>query len=207
MTTPLELKDTEGWKYVVQIAEASLTLMETLKSNGGHLRKGDGLDIDELRNQKPTLLNAGKTVAFMINTGQDEDTKGDHRAPDTARSSAITAGGGDKKLKWFERIADQFDVSIHASFIAFGVQCLMGVKRWESLVDLSNRLNIVTVNHYASQLLPFIIYAQTTLYQEAAGKTSGKRNELQARIGAFENWKATSKKKRSRAAMITGEIP
>ena len=26
----------------------------------------------------------------------------------------------------------------------------MGVKRWESLVDLSNRLNIVTMNHYAS---------------------------------------------------------
>ena len=58
----------------------------------------------------------------------------------------------------------------------------MGVKQWESLVDLSNRLNDVTLNHYASQLLPFIIYAQTTLYQEAAGRTHAKRNELQARI-------------------------
>lgn len=30
MTTPLELKESagEGWKYCVQIAEASLTLME-----------------------------------------------------------------------------------------------------------------------------------------------------------------------------------
>ena len=96
---------------------------------------------------------------------------------------------------------------MHASFIAFGIQCLMGVKQWESLVDMSNRLNQVTMNTFASQLLPFIIFAQTTLYQEAAGKTLAKRSELQARIQAFENWKLTNKKKRSRQAMITGEIP
>ena len=30
---------------------------------------------------------------------------------------------------------------------------------------------------------------------------------MEARIQAFENWKATSKKKRSRTASITGEIP
>lgn len=96
--------------------------METLKSNGGHLRKGDGLDIDELRNQKPTLLNAGKTVAFMINTGEEEAKDGGPKPLDTGRSSQSTAGGsGNKGLKWFERIADQFEVSIHASFIAFGV--------------------------------------------------------------------------------------
>jgi hypothetical protein len=74
----------------------------------------------------------------------------------------------------------------------------MGVKQWESLVDLSNRLNDVSLNLYASQLLPFIIYAQTTLYQEAASRTAAKRHELQARIQAFENWKLTNKKKRSR---------
>jgi hypothetical protein len=54
----------------------------------------------------------------------------------------------------------------------------MAVGKWESLVDLSNRLNDATVNTFAQQLLPFIIYAQTTLYQEAALKTLGKRNEL-----------------------------
>ena len=74
----------------------------------------------------------------------------------------------------------------------------MGVKQWESLVDLSNRLNDVTLNHYASGLLPFIIYAQTTLFQEAAGNTSAKRNDLQSRIKQFDNWKLTNKKKRSR---------
>jgi hypothetical protein len=73
--------------------------------------------------------------------------------------SSSTSGGGSKGLKWFEKIANEFEVSIHASFIAFGIQCLMGVKQWESLVDLANRLNEVTINTFASQLLPFIIFA------------------------------------------------
>jgi hypothetical protein len=58
----------------------------------------------------------------------------------------------------------------------------MGVMKWESLVDISNRINTASENVYASQLLPFIIYAQTTLYDDAAGKTNDKRNELQVRI-------------------------
>lgn len=184
--------------------------MEQLKSNGGRLRKNTNRDVDEIKNQKPTLYVGGKTVAFSLH---EEEEKGLKRSDSkdtlgTARSSASASNGaGGKGIKWFEKIADQFEVSIHASFIAFGVQCLMGVKQWESLVDLSNRLNLVTVNEYASQLLPFIIFAQSTLYQEAAGKTHSKRNDLQARIQGFENWKLTNKKKRSRQAMITGEIP
>ena len=55
--------------------------------------------------------------------------------------------------------------------------------------------------------MPFIIYAQTTLFQQAASSTGDKKRELEARIQAFENWKLTSKKKRSRTASITGEIP
>lgn len=34
LTTPLELKETEGWKYVVLLAEASLYLIEYLKGGG-----------------------------------------------------------------------------------------------------------------------------------------------------------------------------
>jgi hypothetical protein len=83
----------------------------------------------------------------------------------------------------------------------------MSVQKWESMVDISNRLNSATENAFASQLLPFIIYAQTTLYQQAADTTSDKKRALEQRIQAFENWKATTKKKRSRQAMLTGEIP
>ena len=98
-------------------------------------------------------------------------------------------------------------MTTQASFISFALQCLMCVSKWESMVDISNRLNSATENQFASQLLPFIIYAQTTLYQQAADDTAAKKRELDGRIQEFENWKLTSKKKRSRTASITGEIP
>lgn len=83
----------------------------------------------------------------------------------------------------------------------------MCVGKWESLVDLSNRLNLATDNAFASQLLPFIIFAQTTLFEKAASETTEKKRTLETRIQSFENWKLTNKKKKSRQAMITGEIP
>lgn len=83
----------------------------------------------------------------------------------------------------------------------------MAVSKWESLVNISNRLNIATEYEYAYQLLPFIIFAQSTLHKEAEKNTKEKREALEIRIQQFENWKLTSKKKRSRQAMLTGEIP
>jgi hypothetical protein len=49
LTTPLELKETDAWKYVNIIAECSLFLLEHLKG-GGKLRKIAGYDIDEVKN-------------------------------------------------------------------------------------------------------------------------------------------------------------
>jgi hypothetical protein len=84
---------------------------------------------------------------------------------------------------------------------------LMCVGKWESMVDISNRLNTATDNTFSTQLLPFIIFAQTTLFQGASQRTGDKRRQLESRVQQFENWKLTNKKKRSRQAMITGEIP
>ena len=64
-----------------------------------------------------------------------------------------------KGPKWFDQI-DEFDMTTHASFISFAIQCLMSVQKWESMVDISNRLNSATENTFASQLLPFIITIQ-----------------------------------------------
>ena len=55
-------------------------------------------------------------------------------------------------------------MTVQASFIGFSIQCLMCLGKWESLVDMSNRLNDATENSFSLQLLPFIIYAQTTLF-------------------------------------------
>lgn len=117
--------------------------------------------------------------------------------------AAPTPAKGDK---WFNKV-DEFKISLHASLIGFTVQCLMAVQKWESLVDISNRLCSATNNEFASQLLPFIIYAQGTLHEEAARKTAEKRKALEVRVQQFENWKLTGRKKRSRQAMLTGEIP
>lgn len=73
LTTPLELKETEAWKYVVQISEASLVLMEQLKANGGKLRKSWAREIDELKNQKPALNVQNKTVAFSLHQEEGGD--------------------------------------------------------------------------------------------------------------------------------------
>lgn len=47
LTSPTELKETEGWKFVVVLSECSLYLVEYLK-NGGSLRPGVGREIDEI---------------------------------------------------------------------------------------------------------------------------------------------------------------
>ena len=163
-----------------------------------------GRDIDSAPNQQPSFdkESATKTVAFKFEQGTEgveghAQTEGPNAEAKKAEASAV---------RWFEKI-EEFEISIHASLIGFTVQCLMAVSKWESLVDISNRLNSATGNEFASQLLPFIIYAQSTLHGEAARSTSDKRKALEVRIQQFENWKLTSKKKRSRTAMLTGEIP
>jgi cytochrome c oxidase subunit IV len=45
LTTPLELKETEAWKYIVVLSECSLYLVEYLRG-GGALRKLGGNEID-----------------------------------------------------------------------------------------------------------------------------------------------------------------
>jgi len=211
LTNPLELTQGEGWHYVLLIAECSLYLVEHLQ-RGGSLRKMAGRNIDEVKGQKPSFDKDAntKTVAFKFEAGtegveaQAQTEQEDGAAGETKAIQA--ASGAGKGQKWFETI-EEFDISLHASLIGFTVQCLMAVSKWESLVDISNRLDSATGNEFASQLLPFIIYAQSTLHEEAARKTAEKRKALDVRVQQFENWKLTSKKKRSRQAMLTGEIP
>ncbi len=41
---------------------------------------------------------------------------------------------------------------------------------------------MATENLFASQLLPFIIFAQTTLYEKAAAETTDKKRALDTRV-------------------------
>ena len=57
-------------------------MLEYLKG-GGKIRKIGGIDIDEVKNQKPTLLKEpGKTVAFKIQTEEEMNMGGGTLAQD-----------------------------------------------------------------------------------------------------------------------------
>jgi len=93
--------------------------MEQLKQSGGRggLRKHLGEEIDEVKGQRATLANAGKTVAFSMH----EEEKREGGLKDDGSSQSAALGGNSKGLKWFERIANEFEVSIHASFVGFAI--------------------------------------------------------------------------------------
>lgn len=179
LTNPLELcLVPEAWHSVVIIAECSLYLLEFLQK-GGKLRTLAGKEIDTVKNQKPRFDKDGaRTVGFRFDedSENEEIDAGEVQAGATAgpEKSILTKKGGadkqgapdeeskatgsDKSTKWYDEI-DEFDMTVQASFISYALQCLMSVSKWESMVDISNRLNSATENKFASQLLPFIIYA------------------------------------------------
>ena len=89
------------------------------------------------------MKEPGKTVAFKIESEEEFNLRNNLPPAEqsqmaTSKSGIIGSGGG-KGLKWFQKI--DFDIQIHASFVGFAMQCLTGVRKCESLVDLSNRIN------------------------------------------------------------------
>ncbi len=114
---------------------------------------------------------------------------------------------GEKRVHFKADAKDTKECTVlYANVIGYSVQCLLMVEKWLSLADLCQRFDARTRNEYGGYLLPFAIYAQGVLHVRSEQSTTAKRDELRARVEAFEKWAAT-KKKKSRAAMITGEIP
>ena len=140
------------------IAECSLYLTEHLQK-GGSLRHIAGRDIDEISGQRPALDRESptRTVAFKLD-GIVEAVDSQAQTGLLGAKNENQGAGGQSSTRWFDTI-EEFEISLHASLIGYTVQCLMAVSKWESLVDISNRLNNSTTNEFASQLLPFIIYA------------------------------------------------
>jgi len=65
----------------------------------------------------------------------------------------------------------------------------------------------MTQHYYSIEVLPFTVYAQKRLHEMAREQTNAKVKQLEDRTKAFEDWKVTNKKRRTRQAMLTGEIP
>ena len=123
-------------------------------------------------------------------------------------------GGPDQKkqVRFQESASNEIDTSAtviapqYANMISYCIQTLLVVEKWQSLADLCQRFIKRTGHLYGGVVLPFAIYAQNMLLSKAAGSTNAKKQELKARIEAFEKWSST-KKKKSREAMIMGSIP
>ena len=68
-------------------------------------------------------------------------------------------------------------------------------------------MNLVTSHHFAGTVLPFKIFAERALFERAEKARIAREKELEVRKEQYEIWKSTTKKRKSRQAMITGEVP
>jgi len=82
----------------------------------------------------------------------------------------------------------------------------MAEEKWNVLIGVTRSFCNESAHFYSKYLLPFTNYAQEILYKEAQQKTAAKRIELIERTKKFEDWKNT-KRRKTRTAMMTGEIP
>lgn len=109
-------------------------------------------------------------------------------------------------VPWFSSISD-LDIELYANLIGYAIQCLLVAEKWECLQYTCEKMNLVTDNHFAQSVLPFKIYAEKTLWQKAKELKEQREHDLKKRKEEFEYWMATSKKRKTRQAMLTGEIP
>lgn len=75
------------------------------------------------------------------------------------------------------------------------------------LVEDSKHFCNTSQHYFSLEVLPFTVHAQKKLYEQAKEQTTAKIKQLENRTKAFEEWKATNKKRKTRQAMLTGEIP
>jgi len=75
------------------------------------------------------------------------------------------------------------------------------------LVEDSQHFCNMTQHFFSLEVLPFTVFAQKKLYEQAKEQTNNKIKQLEDRTKAFEEWKFNNKKKRTRQAMLTGETP
>ena len=182
--SPLELSQTDAYKDIFLITESVLNLLSQAK-----LVKENETEILSETGFEPPIST--KTVKF---------------ADDTQRTGSMS------RIKVPEK-----DLKFYSDFIAYTIQCLFVAEKWESMVDLADTANkqLLTVcpdldetmSFLSLYLYQFRIYGENKLYTSASQQTDKVKQDLAVRVAKFNQWKATSKKSKSRTAMLTGEVP
>lgn len=183
LVSPLELSQTDAYKDIFLMAESVLNLLSQA------VLVGDS-QTERLPEPEVTIPISTKTVKFA-----------DQNTTESAHKIKVT----ESELKFY------------SDFIAYTVQCLFVAEKWESMVDLTDTANKQllavctelndTMLFFSLYLYQFRIYGEDKLYTTASQHTDRVKEELAIRIAKFKQWKATSKKSKSRTALLTGEVP
>jgi hypothetical protein len=175
---PGEVAQEDSWKLLAVFAEQLLIYLEAAR-----------LEPEDTTRQ-PTVEFA---TGFQSSLGP-------------ASLTAMTAFELDSGVPWFVR-RPELEVPFVANLAGFCFQAVFMTKKWNCLVDLCDRFNALTSNHYAGPVLPLKVYAEHALLERASGKTKEQQEALAARTEAYELWKSSTKRKKSRQVMLTGELP
>jgi hypothetical protein len=184
LVSPLELSTTDAYKDIFLITECVLNLLSQVKLS-------ETAEVDDKSSSAGSIGVPDQSLTLADSLKQEL---------------------ANQKLK-----INDTDLRFYSSFIAYTIQCLFVAEKWESMVDLAD---IATKQFYKimpdpdddmlfllAYLYQFRIYGENRLYSEASAKTAKVKADLEARIQKFLHWKATSKKSKSRTAMLTGEKP
>ncbi|CAG9327873.1 unnamed protein product [Blepharisma stoltei] len=178
LTTPESMAQNQSWKYIACIAEDLLLLLVSKKEK-------------QAENEKP------RVVSFAAETKPPQQT---------GSLTNFSAFEEESEVAWFLARQD-VDIHLYSNIVGFAIQCLLVAEKWEYLQYICFSMNLVTQHYFAGPVLPFKIYAERALYERAKQGREQREKELEERKEKYENWKLTSKRRKSRQALITGEIP
>ena len=103
---------------------------------------------------------------------------------------------------WFNKA----EMQPYADYSSFIINAVLIEEKFSVLSDFCKQFCNVTQHFYSNIVIPFMIHAQTILEEKASNLTKERQDYLDLKTSEYEAWK-NSKRRKNRAAMLTGEIP
>lgn len=185
---------TMAWKVLENVAYSVWNILNSLLPSPGSLIHTSSWKY---------LVSISEDCLSLLEASRTPDVQESYRKQ---ISFDVEAEENTGEVAWFITRQD-VKINLYANIIGFAIQCLLVAGKWEYLQYLCARMNAVTQNYFAGTILPFKIYAERALHERAQESRMSREKDLEARKEQYEVWKSTTKKRKSRQAMITGEIP
>jgi len=186
MLTPFDHKNTDFYKYSVLLSQNLVSMLEIYK--------------DEVK-----LPGGAESSPFFELALSRQLDKKDQAEGKNADSKHYLLDTKLTKDFWFTK--ESLDIATIANVTAYCIQTLTVENKLRVLVEDSKHFCNTVQHHFSLEVLPFTVFAQKRLYEQAREQTNAKIKQLEERTKAFEEWKAANRRRRTRQAMLTGEIP